>query len=876
MLAVLGGFLALFTWVYSKPLLSGTLLAESDLYEYYLPIFAAPITTWSSFEFSGLPAFADPGDFTAYPLHFFFARLVAPLTGSLPVAWTGLAISAFALAAAFTYAYVFHVTRSWPAAALAGVAYGLSEALMERLPHSGTLHAAVWLPLAVLSVERLREPRERRWIGIGGFALASCFLAGHPQPAIYISYCCALYAFVSGIVHRSDRGYWGRAAAMFGLGAFLTLVKYLPFIEASFHMARQSVNLTQFVNRANTPAQMLSLLFPSILHDGREAPTYVGLATLALAAVAMASVRQGRWRLRFWGAVVVFGVLIGMGSATPVAEVTYWVVPLYGKFRVVARHLILAAFGLSVLAGFGVAALRQGEASRRGLLSVAAGLILVLGVGTLLLLEVPTAFAYEGRTLPRLSLGPLSNGVLVQLALGALTAGCLVSAARWGRGAAWVWLTLALLVADDLYSLPYRVGAAGISPITMPAAAAAPSVHAVQLASEVSPGHQRLLAPSGTHRDAVVPAAWARMWRIPIAGGYGPMLLGRYAALGEIGTNGAIGPHGLAARDRALDLMAVRRIMIPAEDLAAPPTFERAGLTWSQPPLELTIGRADCDKAYPRQVSVALPAMTAVSEVALVGYLRCGEEIPTGAEAMTVRLLDGATVVHEARLAVGQDIADRSLADPTVLARARHRPTPIFADPDGTPNQYLVRVRLPLAAQADRVVFDVPPMRGWMTIERMTVVDGAGGMRPLALPGLWLGDAQRWTEVRRVRTSRETDRGHDTASPTEGEVVVFENRQAMPRAWVTSEIVGLQAGDLLEAVRHGQLRDGRTYDPRTMALVEGGTEVNRRFDTGPDRVDFQEIGDGRIAVRVSSGGGLLVLSETFYPGWRARLDGLPV
>jgi hypothetical protein len=160
-----------------------------------------------------------------------------------------------------------------------------------------------------------------------------------------------------------------------------------------------------------------------------------------------------------------------------------------------------------------------------------------------------------------------------------------------------------LLVADDLYSLPYRVGVKGLVPITIPASAAAPSVHAVELAREVAPAHQRLLAPSGTHRDAVVPAAWARVWQIPIAGGYGPMLLGRYAVLGQIGTNGAIDPHGLGTGP-VTNRMAVGRIMIPAEDLTAAdlPTV-RAAL---EPAAAGTgIGRADCDKMAPTVGGVA-------------------------------------------------------------------------------------------------------------------------------------------------------------------------------------------------------------------------------------------------------------------------------
>ena len=33
-----------------------------------------------------------------------------------------------------------------------------------------------------------------------------------------------------------------------------------------------------------------------------------------------------------------------------------------------------------------------------------------------------------------------------------------------------------------------------------------------------------MLALGGTQNDAVVPAAFARLWKIPIAGGYGPII----------------------------------------------------------------------------------------------------------------------------------------------------------------------------------------------------------------------------------------------------------------------------------------------------------------------------------------------------------------
>lgn len=870
----LGVYIVLFVRIYWRTGFGDQLLAESDLYEYFLPVFLSPVTRWSSYEFAGLPAFADPGEAVQYPVQFVFAHLVG--------SWAGFVVAAYVLAAIFTYAYVYYLTGSAAAAFVSGLALGLSEAMIERLAHMGFLHGIAWLPLIVLAIDRLRESRRLGWLALGAVAMACCILAGHPQPAVYIGGVAALYAVTGGVAEREKAGYYLRALGVFVLGAILAAVRLVPFVESTTQMARDEIGFGQFVSHTNTPAQLWSAIFPTVLHEGREGPTYVGLVTLLLALTGVFGGWRRGWKVKFWLAVVVGSVLFGLGAYTPLARFVYDYVPIYNQLRVTSRHLFIAAFGAAVLAGIGLSELLSRRVARRWTATVAIGFSAVLLAGVIYINLPASGVIFENRyPLPWHEWGLpaiLSDALWTQMVLAFLSLAVFLGLSFSKRPALWMPILVVVVAADLLNAQPFQVYRWGLDSTTIPRKAAEPTVHARELTADLAATHQRLLSVGGSGRDAVAPGTWARIWHVPSAGGYGPMLLRQHSRLSQMGRNGAVPLSTLSAANRALDLLAIKNIFVEPAEIQSQGTFELDGVRWEKSPLGLAIGRSDCGFPYPRSTSLYLPDQVDVASVEIVGYMRCSEHLEQGTEVARLNVMHGETVAHEQVLHAGIEISEIGLDDPALQARAHHKPARTFQDPDGGGRAFY-RASIPLAVPqpVSRIDIEAAGTGGWIVIERLSLVDSQGQSHPQTGAEMSLRDPTRWKEIRRFRTSRTSDRDADSNRSDELDYVMYENHRALPRAWLTSNVVSLDEDDAVAAVRTSQLPDGRPFDPRSIALVDASVQPPQTsFAVGASSVTVDRIADGEFDLTVSSdGGGLLVLSESNYPGWKASIDGNP-
>ncbi|MGD8624864.1 MAG: YfhO family protein [Anaerolineae bacterium] len=107
----------------------------------------------------------------------------------------------------------------------------------------------------------------------------------------------------------------------------------------------------------------------------------------------------------------------------------------------------------------------------------------------------------------------------------------------------------------------------------------------------------------------------------------------------------------------------------------------------------------------------------------------------------------------------------------------------------------------------------------------------------------------------------------------EDEVKVYQVGDPLPRAWVVYQTAVADGADALARL------DAEDFDPRVRAVLPaGGDDLALAGGAGPgEAARVVEAGPGRLVLEVSaSDDGLLVVSQPFYPGWQAKVDGREV
>ncbi len=318
------------------------------------------IPVWNPYSFSGTPNLANFQSAVFYPFNIIF--FIFPFHSS----WSFLILLEPLLAGIFLYFYLRNLKIDEYSSFFGGLVFAFSGFFVTWLEWGTVLHTALWLPLILLSIDKICVSKYRKnlltWVFLFTFSIIVSFFAGHLQTFFYLFLLTFVYLVIR-IYQSKNR----LKLALIFLGSFLvsliiTSIQSVPtfkFILLSGREVDQLVwqkegwfipfkHLIQFIvpDFFGNPT---TLNYWGIWNYG-ELTGYVGITALILSLFAFFYRRDKK--TLFYCLIFIFSLIFA--SSNLISKLPFILNIPFISTAQPTRLLFLADFSLSILAALGL------------------------------------------------------------------------------------------------------------------------------------------------------------------------------------------------------------------------------------------------------------------------------------------------------------------------------------------------------------------------------------------------------------------------------------------------------------------------------------------------------------------------------------------
>jgi hypothetical protein len=307
------------------------------------------IPLWNPYSFSGTPQLANYQSAVLSPFNLLF--FILPFID----AWSLLVLLQPLLAGIFTYLFLRTLKVSKEGSVIGSLAFMFCGFLTVWMAYATLDWAILFLPLALLSIEKFYQTQKNRFLVLLSFCLPLSFFSGHFQISIYFFLFIIAYQVFRFWQVKNVR-YAMTIFAYTLIGILLSLPQLLPSVEAYTQALRSGI----FEKAEVIPWGYLStFIAPDFLGNPvtrndwfghyAEWNGYVGLIPLLLALYIVPRIK--RKEVLFFGLTALVAILFSF--QTPFLDLLVaFKIPVLST-SALSRIIVLFSFSAAILAGYG-------------------------------------------------------------------------------------------------------------------------------------------------------------------------------------------------------------------------------------------------------------------------------------------------------------------------------------------------------------------------------------------------------------------------------------------------------------------------------------------------------------------------------------------